>query len=416
MNIFQEKSARRFFFSILAIFALSLLMNLGLVLEHGRVVRRLLLAQNQAAASILLQEGVPRDIAARALTGTQATPEGVRLLWQLGFHDSSYKGAFSGDSFALISFACLFLVSALFLAAVLRFLHRQERLYLEAIPIVSAYTEGRFHKQLPQCCDGTVYRLFTSVNHMAAALKAGQELEHQTKDFLKNTISDISHQLKTPLAALSMYNEILLEEPDHEQTVRTFARKSGAAIERMQTLILSLLKIARLDSQAIDFQKGLCPVKELLQKAAEPLIQRSREEQKPFSFPDLSSETLFCDPLWTAEALGNLLKNALDHSPPGKEIRISFQRTALETGIRVSDQGPGILPEDIHHIFKRFYRSKAFAGSPGTGLGLPLAQAIAQGQGGRIEVQNRPGKGCTFTLCLPSQASLQNCKEGFTSL
>ena len=114
--------------------------------------------------------------------------------------------------------------------------------------------------------------------------------------------------------------------------------------------------------------------------------------------------------------MGNLLKNALDHSPPGKEIRISFQRTALETGIRVSDQGPGILPEDIHHIFKRFYRSKAFAGSPGTGLGLPLAQAIAQGQGGRIEVQNRPGKGCTFTLCLPSQASLQNCKEGFTSL
>ncbi len=300
------------------------------------------------------------------------------------------------DFSIVCSFLSLLLIFALLFAAAFRFFLGQERLYENAISVIASYTEGRFEKQLPQSCGGTIYRLFTSVNHMAAALKSGQELERQTKDFLKNTISDISHQLKTPLAALSMYNEILLEEPDQVQTVRTFALKSGAAIDRMQTLILSLLKIARLDSRAITFQKRTCPVKELLLKAAEPLTQRAAQEQKTFSFLNLSAKTLFCDPIWTAEALGNLLKNALEHSP--------------------SDKGPGIPPEDFHHIFKRFYRSKASADSPGTGLGLPLAQAIAQGQGGRIDVQNLPGLGCAFTLYLPLSAGLQNCKEEFTSL
>ena len=417
MNILQEKSSRRFVFSLLFIFLFSLLLNVFLVLEQEHFTRRLLLEQSRAVASALLEEDVPRDLAARALTGTRISPEGIRLLRQLGMEENAFVlSARTPRVPALFSFLSLFFIFFLLFAAAFRFLLWQEHLYQSAIPVVSAYTEGRFEQQLPQSCDGTVYRLFTSVNHMAAALKAGQELEHQTKNFLRNTISDISHQLKTPLTALSMYNEILLEEPDNVQTVRTFALKSGAAIDRMQTLILSLLKIARLDSRAITFQKSSCSVKELLFKAAEPLFQRSKEEQKTFLFPVLSSEILFCDPVWTAEALGNLLKNALDHSPAGSEIRISFQQTVLETGIRIADQGPGIPPEDFHHIFKRFYRSKASAGSPGTGLGLPLAQAIAQGQGGRIEAENTPGRGCAFTLYLPDPAGLQNCKTEFTSL
>ncbi len=417
MNILQEKAARRFIFSLLFIFLLSLLLNVILVLEQGRFTRRLLLEQSQAVASALLEEQVPRDLVARALTGTRTSPEGIRLLKQLGMAENASLPSLRLSDFSIVcSFLSLLLIFALLFAAAFRFFLGQERLYENAISVIASYTEGRFEKQLPQSCGGTIYRLFTSVNHMAAALKSGQELERQTKDFLKNTISDISHQLKTPLAALSMYNEILLEEPDQVQTVRTFALKSGAAIDRMQTLILSLLKIARLDSRAITFQKRTCPVKELLLKAAEPLTQRAAQEQKTFSFLNLSAKTLFCDPIWTAEALGNLLKNALEHSPSGGEIQISFQQTALEAGVRVSDKGPGIPPEDFHHIFKRFYRSKASADSPGTGLGLPLAQAIAQGQGGRIDVQNLPGLGCAFTLYLPLSAGLQNCKEEFTSL
>ncbi len=400
MNILQEKAARRFIFSLLFIFLLSLLLNVILVLEQGRFTRRLLLEQSQAVASALLEEQVPRDLAARALTGTRTSPEGIRLLKQLGMAENASLPSLRLSDFSIVcSFLSLLLIFALLFAAAFRFFLGQERLYENAISVIASYTEGRFEKQLPQSCGGTIYRLFTSVNHMAAALKSGQELERQTKDFLKNTISDISHQLKTPLAALSMYNEILLEEPD-----------------QVQTVILSLLKIARLDSRAITFQKRTYPVKELLLKAAEPLTQRAAQEQKTFSFLNLSAKTLFCDPIWTAEALGNLLKNALEHSPSGGEIQISFQQTALEAGVRVSDKGPGIPPEDFHHIFKRFYRSKASADSPGTGLGLPLAQAIAQGQGGRIDVQNLPGLGCAFTLYLPLSAGLQNCKEEFTSL
>lgn len=427
MNMFQEKATRHLFFSFVLIFILALLLNLWISFGEQQAARQMMLAHDQQIASTLLKEQVPRDVAARVLTGGQATPEGIHLLAQLGIEDSAFSlssytsfpastFSFSGSRFLLPSLLSLLLVFALLFASVFRFLLWRERLYQNAIPVISAYTEGQFDQQLPQSCEGTIYRLFTSVNHMASVLKSRQESDCQTKEFLKNTISDISHQLKTPLAALSMYNEILLEEPDHEETVRTFVRKSDAAIERMRSLIFALLKIARLDSGSIAFQKRVCSVSELLRDASEPLLMRAAQEQKEICLPPLTSESVLCDPAWTAEALSNLLKNALDHSSQGQRIQILFQQTALETQIQILDNGSGIPPEDLHHIFKRFYRSQTSMDAPGIGLGLPLAKAIAEGQGGRIEVESILGEGSVFTLSLPSFGSLQNCKAEFTSL
>ena len=166
----------------------------------------------------------------------------------------------------------------------------------------------------------------------------------------------------------------------------------------MERLILAMLKISRLDTGSVIFHKELRTVKCLAETAVIDLTTRADLEQKQIIISGDPSLCLACDMEWTAEALGNLIKNALDHTGPGGIIRIIWERSPGMLRIFVSDNGSGIAPEDIHHIFKRFYRSRHSLDAQGIGLGLPLAKAIVEGQNGSISVRSAPNEGTTFTL------------------
>ena len=195
-----------------------------------------------------------------------------------------------------------------------------------------------------------------------------------------------------------MYQEILESEPENQDTVREFADKMGASLQRMEQLIQAMLKITRLDSGSIVFERRDILVTELIDRAIRDLQTRADQEGKTIQIEGKPEERLLCDPEWTSEALGNLVKNALDHTAAGGHIRIAWSRTPAMLQIQVSDDGGGIAPEDIHHIFKRFYRSRQSLDSPGIGLGLPLAKSIVEGQGGVITAQSTSGEGATFTV------------------
>ncbi len=236
---------------------------------------------------------------------------------------------------------------------------------------------------------------------MAAALKSKQEAEHKTKEFLKNMISDISHQLKTPLAALKMYNEIVLDEPYNTETVKIFTEKSSSSIIRIEQLISSLLKIARFDSGSIEFNKSEYTLNEIVYQSINELTTRAKHENKEISINGSVKDKIFCDRQWTAEALSNIVKNALDHTDAGGHIKIEWKNSPIFTQIFISDDGSGISTEDIHYIFKRFYRGIVPTqnnNTSGIGLGLPLANSIIEGQGGNITVKSELNAGTTFTL------------------
>ena len=293
---------------------------------------------------------------------------------------------------SLLAAACLLLGGSAF------FLCRRARLYRQAAEIVRQYMEGDFHAHLPQNEEGDLYQLFSGVEQLATMLQSKNEAEHKNREFLKSTISDISHQLKTPLAAMMMYQEILAGEPDSTDTVREFSGKMGASLQRMERLIQSLLKITRLDSGSIVFERRDILVTELIHRSIRDLQTRAEREDKIIETVGEAGARLICDAEWTAEALGNLVKNALDHTKAGGRIRLSWAQTPGMLQLRVADNGSGIAPEDIHHIFKRFYRSRHTLDTPGIGLGLPLAKSIIEGQGGVITVQSTPGEGAVFTV------------------
>ena len=276
----------------------------------------------------------------------------------------------------------------------------RKKLYQRAEKIIGSYINNDYSCHLPQDSEGDIFHLFAVVEQLATMLQAKNETDHKTKEFLKNTISDISHQLKTPLAALMMYQEIIETEPDNVDTVREFSKKIGTALKRMEQLILSMLKITRLDTGNILFDKKSCYVQELVENAINELTTRAAHENKQIIVKGTPNQTIICDMDWTSEAIGNLVKNALDHTEPGGIIRITWECTPTMIRVLVSDNGNGIAPEDIHHVFKRFYRSRHSLNMPGIGLGLPLAKSIIEGQGGFLSVQSVLHEETTFSVSL----------------
>lgn len=419
-SFLRDKGSRRYTV-FLSIFCLALLLSaLAAVLILGRQARDSLLLQEGIISSSLLEQGVDPAVIAQALSGGQITEKGRDFLQAVGHTDRTPFWLLpSARQSAWFSFLLLFipalLLCALLLLGTYAFWMMRERLYAYACTVLGQYAEGNFSLHLPCGETGTLFRLFLAAEQLSTALQAQMESEHAAKEFLKDNISHISHQLKTPLAALQMYMEIISAEPDNRAAVSQFAHKAAVSLERMERLILTLLKMMRLDAGSVQFSCHLCAVRDVAEQAVADLRIRTELEGKYLVLDGSPEETMSCDEGWTAEAIGNLVKNALDHTDQGGTIRLAWRRFPHMLQITVEDNGCGIPPEDIHHIFKRFYQGKTSGGNArlpvsssaeaaaarrktGAGLGLPLAKSIIEGQGGILTVQSTYGEGTVFTV------------------
>ena len=403
MSLYQDRQIKGFLL-FLTLFAL-LFVGTATVLTIYQVndAEVLWLKHDEAVSSSLLEQGVPKEVVAVAFTNTDISDDGRSLLAAAGLGKQTEIGMRPFLNQFQLSTFCSMLCAAAFLLLVLAigvfiFFWKRKRLYQQADKVLMHYINGDYSCHLPQNYEGGIFQIFSSVEQLATMLQSKNETEHQAKEFLKDTISDISHQLKTPLAALAMYQEIIESEPENAETVKQFAAKMGVSLKRMEQLILSMLKITRLDTGNIVFEKKSCRVSELIAHSINELTTRAKSENKQIQIDGDGEQQLICDMDWTGEAIGNIVKNALDHTQAGGIVRITWDRTPAMFRIFISDNGNGIVPEDIYHIFKRFYRSKHSLDTQGIGLGLPLAKSIIEGQNGVISVQSEVGKGTLFTL------------------
>ena len=403
MSLLHDKHNRWYCIFVAALVPLLFLIGLTLIYTQTAAAKEMFLTHDNAIVTSLLEEGVSKEVIATALTNTEADTAGNKFLTEIGLSNNTdienlpYVSTVKNTMLISLS-VMLFLWTLLLFLGTMLFLYRRERLYRKSENIIKDYIDGNYTVHLPQSNEGTVYQLLASVDQLATMLQAKNDTEQKTKEFLKNTISDISHQLKTPLSALQMYQEIIENEPDNPETVKEFSFKSGTALRRIEQLIQSMLKITRIDAGSIYFEKSNYSIPNILSHAISELTTRANHEKKEIVINGDWDQMLYCDIEWTGEAVGNIVKNALDHTDAGGKITISWERTPAMIRIFITDNGHCIAQEDIHHIFKRFYRSKNTSGSQGIGLGLPLAKAIVEGQGGILSVQSERLQGTTFTL------------------
>lgn len=246
--------------------------------------------------------------------------------------------------------------------------------------------------------EGSFSLLKNDVYKVTVRLREQAELLQKDKTALSNLIADISHQIKTPLTSLGVLADLLAEDPP-EHVRRAFVERLGTQLGRIQWLVTALLKLARLDAGTAAFKSEPVDVHRLIERALEPLHIPLEIKKQHLEVHGADGASFTGDFNWSAEALTNVIKNCVDHTPEGGKIEITYTANALYAEITVSDDGEGIASADLPNIFNRFYRG-ANAGENSVGIGLALAKAIFNAQGGDITVRSQHGRGTRFEIRL----------------
>jgi signal transduction histidine kinase len=259
---------------------------------------------------------------------------------------------------------------------------------------LSRLSHGEKSLDIRDNTEGELSILKNEIYKVTSALSEQTELLSRDKRDLANALAEISHQLKTPLTAIGVMADLLHDDELPQAKKSEFLENMRVSINRMEWLVLAMLKLARLDAGAVDFKQDRVLLSDLVQRALSALLIPIEVREQAVSVSGLDG-TILCDLEWTAEALGNIIKNAIENTPAGGAICISYGANPLYASIAVRDEGPGIDKADLPHLFKRFYRGK-YAGRESTGIGLSMSLAVMRKQNGDIDVAVEGGS--VFTL------------------
>lgn len=414
MKILATKDVKKLFAAVILILLCSITAGQVMVNLISDDYKKEMIKHDYGVAGYLSGKDLGKPQIASAFTAEKTAGDftaGQALLQAAGY-EASIKNILLPEvksfqqKYAVLAFMLSVVFSLAIFAVLLIFSARQDRKLEQANTDILNFMNGNHNIRLNDNEEGSLAQLFSSVNAMATSLTTHIAKEKQHKEFLKDTISNISHQLKTPLAALQMYNEIIQDENSGNEVVDSFTLKSRNELNRMENLIQNLLKLARLDAGAIELEKRNCPLKSFLQSAMSGFLTRAETENKSMTLDGDEGIILKCDEGWLLEAVSNMIKNALDHTDLGDAVDIICDETPVMTRITIKDNGKGIHPEDVHSIFKRFYRSRFSKDKQGVGIGLTLAKAIVEKHGGLITVESEVGKGTVFYLAFPKLTNL----------
>lgn len=229
-----------------------------------------------------------------------------------------------------------------------------------------------------------------------AQMRRTEALQREQRS-LQGLVADISHQTKTPLANIQLY----LERLEHGAEDASLVAKLGAQVEKLDFLLANMVKISRLETGAVRIQKQQALLADTLADALSVIVPKADAKQIRLSVDYDETMTLNHDRRWTAEALANLLDNAVKYTSAGGSVGVRVVLQPVFVQIAVHDSGKGIARERQGTIFTRFYREPEVHDTEGAGLGLYLARMIVERQGGFIDVASAPGAGSTFTINLP---------------
>jgi signal transduction histidine kinase len=246
---------------------------------------------------------------------------------------------------------------------------------------------------------GELGELYTNLYKLVQALKESNRKEQEEKIFLRDIMSDISHQLKTPLASLTVFLDLLYDGrvPDVDKQ-KQMLLESKNQVSRMEWMVLSMLKLARIEAGAIQFEKHPCSLYAIVAQAKESVVYLTEKRGQQIDVQIDEKQMLVCDGDWLTEAIINLLKNASDYSGEQTTIHIWTEDNPMYTRIYVKDEGCGIAESELKNIFKRFYRINKEVNPNSVGIGLSLTKSIVEGMGGKISVRSELGCYTQFIL------------------
>lgn len=261
-----------------------------------------------------------------------------------------------------------------------------------------AVVDGNYSINISEDKEGDLSKLAISFNSMRKIIRNNLNELQKEKQFLADLLSDISHQLKTPLSSMIIYNDIMLEKEISLEQRKTLLQSNQNQLNRMTCLIQNMLKLAKLDAKAIRFDKQDLSLNDTIQESIDTLESRSVQNNLKVNFAEAEEIYFEHDSLWLEEALINIIKNAIEHSKENGTINIYLTENPIYIKIEIEDTGVGISEDDLPNIFKRFYKAKNCTKSDSIGIGLALAKSIIEAHNGVIEAKSTLGIGTKFTI------------------
>lgn len=301
--------------------------------------------------------------------------------------------AFLYDTFTGV---LVLLTSILFITVFWLFTMRRYRDLIKLSDYLRRISSGEYSLDIRDNREGELSILKSEIYKVTLMLIEYNELLKQDKLSLSNQMAEISHQLKTPLTSMRVMVDLLNSDELPADKRREFTSVIHRQLERMEWLVSALLKMSRLDAGVVVMKPVRHSVNRLIDHALSPFLITM--ELKDISYT-VSTEEYFihCDFDWTVEAVINIIKNAIEHTPIGGRISISAKDNPLYLELQISDNGVGIAKDDIPNIFTRFYQGKN-SSRDSVGIGLAMSYQIMKAQQGDIQVKSEPGEGTTFIL------------------
>ena len=289
--------------------------------------------------------------------------------------------AFSAACGVLVLIACIVIAAIHIVTEVYRYRRLQklsadlDRLLISGTPLpITEYNEGELSI------------LANQVQKLTLRLTEAAEVVEADKKYLADSLADISHQLRTPLTAMNLTTTMLRSADLSDEKRMELTGELRSLLTRTDWLVETLLKISKLDAGTVKLAKDTVSVSDLISRSVAP-IAIPMDLRNQTLIVNCSKESFTGDLVWSAEALGNILKNCMEHTPEGGTITVTAQETALYTKIEVEDTGHGFDPKDIPHLFERFYKGSN-ASQNSYGIGLALARTVITAQNGTVQAQN----------------------------
>lgn len=315
----------------------------------------------------------------------ERTVWGILVLIAVGlaFLDSVKMGLYT--SFVCVIFTGLGLFSV----------YRHNRKLAALSAQIDAVLHGEETINFQDYNEGAFSILQSELHKMTVRLREQKYQLQRDKTCLADSIADISHQIRTPLTSINLLLSMLSQPELSDKRRLQILHELSSLLDRIDRLITALLKMSRLDAGVVQFEPEPIKLETLIRQAADPLLIALELREQALTIQ--ADGILVVDRMWTGEAICNILKNCMEHTPNGGHIQVNASENALYSEICIMDEGTGISEKDLPHVFERFYKGEN-SNSESFGIGLALARMIVASQHGNIKVENRAHGGVVFTI------------------
>lgn len=405
MRILSNPEIKKYNISIIALFLITIILSIFVNTLNLNIIKADVIQNNQAIVGNIVSKypELEKDIVSviTQAKNKENTDLGAKVLQKYNYDSSTnlsqepivqnniYKMLKINILFITFVFLCLITISFYFFIKIYRDIK-------DMTDYVYHSSEGREYQMKNKNQEGQMGLLKTELMKMTTVLKEKVALLHSEKIFLNDTISDISHQLKTPMTSLMLLTDLMYNDLDKEKKIE-FLDRTNAQLSRMDWLIKSMLKLSKLEAKVIDFKTDKVNINELIKRSISPLLVPIELRNISLNINGDKEASYIGDIEWSSEALGNIIKNCVEHTKEGGTLDITYEENPIYSEIIIKDNGEGIDKDDIQNIFKRFYKGKN-SKSDSVGIGLAMAKSIIESQNGDIYVKSEKNMGTEFHI------------------